>query len=168
MKKILIASLAVMFLLTGCFGKKSITNDFKQDDVNSFINDIYAKVDTELPRLQTSDIDLDQEGVLNSFTGLSSNKGIEFAKYSEPGMGSQAYSLVVIQTNADADKKAMIDEIYNNIDMRKWICVQADKLFVAQYDTLIIMFMAQEDWADDVIKGIKDATDDKLTNIKEK
>ena len=39
------------------------------------------------------------------------------------------------------------EEILNNVDMRKWICVSAEKLYVTNHNNIIFFVMSDEDWA---------------------
>ena len=78
------------------------------------------------------------------YTGLSDGSKISEIAISEPMMG-QAYSLVAIKVaNAD-DAAAVAQEMYDNIDQRKWICVEADDLQVVSYADVVMLIMVGSD-----------------------
>ena len=83
------------------------------------------------------------------YTGLADGSKIAEIAISEPMMG-QAYSLVAIKVaNAD-DAAAVAQEMYDNIDQRKWICVEADTKTAAYIGDTVIFFMVNSSFADQV------------------
>lgn len=83
------------------------------------------------------------------YTGLADGSKIAEIAISEPMMG-QAYSLVVLKvTNAD-DAAAVAQEMYDNIDQRKWICVEADTKTAAYAGDVVMFFMVNSDFAQQV------------------
>jgi hypothetical protein len=94
------------------------------------------------------------------FTGLSDVSKITDASVYESMMGSQAYSLVMVRVAEGADAKAVAQEMTDNIDTRKWICVGADEKIVAGYGDTVMLIMldtqlglAAQDYVD-AFKGI--------------
>ena len=51
--------------------------------------------------------------------------GVKEATASESMMGAQAYSLVVARCDSAEAADKLADQMFNNIDTRKWICVEA-------------------------------------------
>ena len=83
------------------------------------------------------------------YTGLSDGSKISEIAISEPMMG-QAYSLVAVKVvNAD-DAAAVAQEMYDNIDQRKWICVEADTKVAAYIGDIVIFFMVNSSFEDQV------------------
>ena len=83
------------------------------------------------------------------YTGLADGSKIAEIAISEPMMG-QAYSLVAVKVaNAD-DAAAVAQEMYDNIDQRKWICVEADTKVAAYTGDIVVFFMVNADFADQV------------------
>ena len=78
---------------------------------------------------------------IKSFTGLSSAEKLTAAVAYESMMGSQAFSLVLVRTVEGADAKAVAQEMTDNIDTRKWICVGADEKIVAGYGDTVMLIM---------------------------
>ena len=48
-------------------------------------------------------------------------------------MSSQAYSFVAVKFKNAVNIEKVKEEMYNNIDMNKWLCVSADVLYLTNY-----------------------------------
>ena len=127
------------------------------EDMQNMINTIYEGVEAELPStLNTQVIDISNVDILKSYTGLSSNENVDAVVVSEPMIGSQAYSLVLVKAKYGQDANAIAKEMSENIDTRKWICVEAEKLYATSQDNLAILIMASNEWATPVSDRIKE------------
>lgn len=127
------------------------------DDMQNMINTIYEGVEAELPpTLNTQVVDISNVDILKSYTGLSSNENIDAVVVSEPMIGSQAYSLVLVKVKDGQDANAIAKEMSENIDTRKWICVEAEKLYATSQDNLAVLIMASNEWATPVSNRIKE------------
>ena len=84
----------------------------------------------------------DLEGLYYN-TGLDSAENITEAAMFGPMMGSIAYSMVMVRTAEGADVKAVAEAMKNNIDTRKWICVEADDLQVVSYGDVVMLIMVE-------------------------
>ena len=127
------------------------------DDMQNMINTIYEGVEAELPpTLNTQVVDISNLDILKSYTGLSSNENIDAVVVSEPMIGSQAYSLVLVKVKDGQDANAIAKEMSENIDTRKWICVEAEKLYATSQDNLAVLIMASNEWATPVSNRIKE------------
>ena len=127
------------------------------DDMQNMINTIYEGVEAELPpTLNTQVVDISNLDILKSYTGLSSNENIDAVVVSEPMIGSQAYSLVLVKVKDGQDANAIAKEMSENIDTRKWICVEAEKLYATSQDNLAVLIMASDEWATPVSNRIKE------------
>ena len=87
--------------------------------------------------------DTSEDGLwaVSYFTGLSSAENITDVSVYESMTGSQAFSLVMVRTTEGADAKAVAQEMTDNIDTRKWICVGADEKIVAGYGDTVMLIM---------------------------
>lgn len=83
----------------------------------------------------------DGKWALSYFTGLQSADQVTDVCVYEPMMGSQAFSLVMVRTAEGADPKAVAQEMRDNIDPRKWICVGADEILAAGYGDTVMLIM---------------------------
>lgn len=127
------------------------------DDMQNMINTIYEGVEAELPpTLNTQVVDISNVDILKSYTGLSSNENIDAVVVSEPMIGSQAYSLVLVKVKDGQDANDIAKEMSENIDTRKWICVEAEKLYATSQDNLAVLIMASNEWATPVSNRIKE------------
>ena len=86
-------------------------------------------------------VDLTDADSVSYFTGLSDGSKITDAAVYESMMGSHAFSLVLVRTAEGADAKAVAQEMTDNIDTRKWICVGADEKIVAGYGDTVMLIM---------------------------
>ena len=48
-------------------------------------------------------------------------------------MSSYAYSFVAVKFKNGVNIEKVKEEMYNNIDMNKWLCVSADVLYLTNY-----------------------------------
>ena len=87
--------------------------------------------------------DTSEDGLwaIQSFTGLSDASKITDLAVYESMIGAQAFSLVMVRTAEGADTKAVAQEMKDNIDPRKWICVCADEVMVAGYGDTVMFIM---------------------------
>ena len=116
------------------------TQDTADHELSSMIKEIY---EVKNPGLMVADIpvDLSNSDSVKYYTGLSDASKIKEAVASEAMIGSQAYSLVLVQLNDEKDAETVADEMLKGIDARKWICVEADDLQVVGHDDVIMLFM---------------------------
>ncbi len=149
-----VVMLVVIMLVRGR-GNETSTSKFETiDDVKSMVKSIYSDLGDTLPALEFQKLNSSTES-WKYFTGLSDSSNVKFAVVSEPLMNAQAYSLVVLKVKDVSKIESMKQEMYDNIDMAKWICVSAEKLYITNSDDIIFMVMASDDWATPVYNGFK-------------
>ena len=87
--------------------------------------------------------DTSEDGLwaLSYYTGLKSAENITDIAVFEPMMMAQAFSLVMVRVAEGQDAKAVAQEMKDNIDPVKWICVQADDIDAAIYGDLVLFVM---------------------------
>lgn len=149
-----VVMLAVIMLVRGRGNETSTSKFGTVDDVKTMVKSIYKDLGDILPALEFQKINSSTES-LNYFTGLSDSSNVKFAVVSEPLMNAQAYSLVVLKVKDTSKIEDMKQEMYENINMAKWICVSAEKLYITNSDDIIFMVMASDDWATPVYNGFK-------------
>ena len=88
-----------------------------------------------------TDTSEDGKWAVNYFTGLQNADNITDVAVYESMMGSHAFSLVMVRTAEGVDAKAVAQEMTDNIDTRKWICVGADEKIVAGYGDTVMLIM---------------------------
>lgn len=164
---IVIAVIAVLAIITGIV----IWNNQKSNggttietasQMKEMFKSIYNKLGDELPDLETQKIDVSDASMVKAYTGLQSNENVETIVVSEPSMSSQAFSAVAVKVKASANVENMKQEMLDNIDMAKWICVSASNLYITNSGNTIFMVMSDEDWAKPVYDAFKEYVNNKV------
>ena len=144
LKKILSVLLAsvMLFSIAACGDKAPASY---AGTLEELAEAIYAQNPLELMMGPTTQIEITNADNLKYYLGLSDAAGIKEAVFSEPMIGSIPYSLCLVRVTEDADIAAISQSIFDGIDTRKWMCVEADQLIVAHYADIILMIMANSD-----------------------
>ena len=143
----------IIFILVSGGGNKGSFKTSK--DINNIINTINKNNKNILPELETMKIDIKNIDEVTSYTGLKTNNDIESIVVSVPMMTSQAYSVAVVKVKDNADVEKIKQEMLDNIDMRRWICVSAEQLYITNSGNLIFSVMADKDIAKTVYNDFK-------------
>ena len=127
-----------------------VENDFvvEVSELEGVVNSIYENHAPIELMLGTVPINVADADDLMYNAGLASADHVVEAVRSETMMGSQAYSLVVVKVADAADAQAVADEMYDNIDQRKWICVEAGDKMVATFGDIVMLMMVDVEYAD--------------------
>lgn len=159
---VLLTAFIVSVSITGCGSKQNAADNAPgQENVSTqaqtsaassmslteIVDAVYAKKSLKFP-LMTMNVELTDTDALRYNTGLANADKIKEAVVSEPMMGSQAYSMVLVRLNNAADAKEVAQEMKNGIDQRKWICVEADDLKVAASGDVVMLVMISSTFAD--------------------
>lgn len=142
-KKVLALALCfvAIFMITGCGNKNS--------NIEGSLEDLMTKVydgisEEELP-MALGNQELTEENI-EYFIGTKDIKWKE-AMVSESLTGSIAHSVVLIRMEDDATSQDIEEakkEIKEKADPRKWICVEAEKVYVESKGNLIILIMSND------------------------
>lgn len=161
----IVVALVVAIWAAVANGKKTSGEGTKVETVaqiKEMFNAIYTKLKNELPSLETQKIDVSDSTQVNEYTGLKSNENVEAIVVSEPLMSSQAYSAVAVKVKAGANIESMKQEMLDNVDMAKWICVSASNLYITNSGNTIFMVMSDDDWAKPVYDAFKEYVNNKI------
>lgn len=159
-------------MLAGC-GAKEQTAAPQGGNVegtpSEIIEKIYAQHKNIDLNLVTMDVDVSDSDAVAYNTGLTSADKIDSAAVSETMLG-QPYSMVVVKVKNAADAEAVAKEMYNSIDTRKWICVQADTKAAAYSGDVAVFFMVSSDYndvvtTDSIMEAFKAACGGTITQI---
>ena len=134
--------LSVTLLLSGC-GKKEANLTYTPTEI---VEKVYAGLENDLPMLATTEIDDEN---LSYYLGVESLDYKE-AVASEPMIGSIAHSIVVVRMNEGADIEKAKQDIKDNVDPRKWVCVEAESVFVESKGDVIILIMSSNEKAEKI------------------
>lgn len=121
-----------------------------QSELFTVVNEIYENHAAIEFYKDTTQVDISDADTLNYYTGLSSADKLVEVVCSEPMTGSQAYSLVVARVKDAADAQSVAQEIYDNVNQRKWVCVEANDKMAAVSGDLVVFVMVDEVFAPDV------------------
>ena len=119
-------------------------------ELSELVEQIYAAHPVDVMMLQTTAIDLTDTDWYPYQTGLDAEQiaKVDAAVLSEPGVSSQAYSLVLARLKDADDDQEIADAMMDGINMRKWVCVAADKARVVTFDDKVLFVMADSELVD--------------------
>ena len=143
----------IIFILVSGSGDKGSVDTPK--DINDIINTINKNNKNILPELETMKVDIKNIDEVTSYTGLKTNDGIESIVVSAPLITAQAYSVAIVKVKDNADVEKIKQEMLDNIDMRRWICVSAEQLYITNSGNVIFSVMADKDSAKAVYNDFK-------------
>ncbi len=162
MKKILciLLALSMVFAFAACTGNTGDNETTTSPEavapaLTGTLEEIAASIYSNATKIEMMlgepmEIDLADADAANYYLGVSSVDSIERAVFSEPMIGSIAYSMCLVTAKEGADVEALKNDILNGINYRKWMCVAAEKIVVANCGNTVMMVMGQEEVADDV------------------
>lgn len=152
---ILVVALLVGILIVKGAKTTSGLNINNAQDLTSLVDKIYDNVTVEMPDLETQAMDTTDSDMVAMFTGLDSAENIEYLVVSEPLMSSQAYSLVLVKVKEGADANSIAQTMNDNINMAKWVCVSAEKVYTTTSGDIICLVMSDEEKAKSVYDSFK-------------
>ena len=147
-----VISFGIIILVSG---KENTSSLETTKDIIKMISIINKDNKNVLPELETMKIDVKNIDEVTSYTGLTSNDDIESIVVSVPLITSQAYSVAVVKVKDTANVEKIKQEMLDNIDMRRWICVSAEQLYITNSGNVIFSVMAHKDIAKAVYNDFK-------------
>ena len=151
---VIIAAIAVMLNLKKSSGTQNGQLE-TASQMKSMFDSVYSKLKDELPSLETQEIPTNDATQITAYTGIQSTDCVETLVVSEPLMSSQAYSAVTVKVKDGTDIEKIKNEMLENVNMAKWICVSAGKLYITNNGNTIFMVMADEEWSKPVYDEFK-------------
>lgn len=136
--------LSILLVLTGC-GKKINTIEGKMEDL---VNKLYDGVSDDNLPMYLGNIILTEENI-DAYIGTSDIKWKE-AVASESSIGSIAHSVVLIRMDEKATSNDIEDakiKIKDSVNPAKWLCTEAEKVYVESNNDLIVVVMSNENLA---------------------
>lgn len=146
---LLVVMLFMILFVTGCKNK---------EHVEGSLEDIMTKIYKDIPEDNLPMMLENKKVTDENVEYYLGKKGIEYkeALASESGVGSIAYSVVLVRTKENANIEEIKRQIKDNVNPRKWICVEVpkDKVIVENKGDLIILVMVEDkDNRDAIMKG---------------
>lgn len=119
-------------------------------ELSGIVDQIYAAHPVDLMMVETTAVDLTNAEWYPYQTGLNEEQitKVDAAVTSEPGVGSQAYCMVLVRLKDKANGDEIAEAMLDGIDMHKWVCVAADKASVATFDDKALFVMADSELVD--------------------
>jgi len=120
-----------------------------EKEINGTLEEIMEKVygnipEEELP-MMLGNIELTSENV-EGFIGTADVKYTE-AIANESMTGSIAHSVVLLRLENESNAAEVVKTIKDNVNPRKWICVEASKVVVESKGNLVILIMSSDELA---------------------
>lgn len=150
---LLLAGFIILLIVIALvFNNKPKTNETIQtaSDIKRMLKTIYNNLSDTIPDLETKEISLKDKDLVKSLTGLDNTDDIKTLVTSEPLMNAQALEVAVLKTTENANVEKMMQTMQENIDMNRWICVSAEKMYLVSSGDVIFMVMADSDWAQSI------------------
>ena len=141
MKKVIsviMASVLMLCFVTACGGDTSAKGP--DGTLTEIVEKIYESSKPEFG-VMTMEVNVSDSDALKAYTGLDSADKVSEAVASEPMIGSQAYSLVLVRVKNSADAKEVAEAMKNGINQAKWICVEADQIRVSACGDVVMLIM---------------------------
>lgn len=144
---VVVLVVAILFAVSKLNGKAetSLSNVNSGDDLVALVEEIYKGQDNLFSSLETAELDVTDADTVAFNTGLVNGENLEYLAVSQPLMSSQAYELVVAKVKAGVNADAVAKEMAENIDMNKWVCVSANKLYATSSGDIVFLVMAGEE-----------------------
>lgn len=173
MKKILAIVLALVVVVAAfaaCGGTKAPEVTPYEGTLEDLTNALYEANPVEFMVGPAMPVELTDAYAVNGYLGLgeivedengeaapAEDVGIVEATWSESMIGAQPYSLVLAKVADGADMEAIKNAMFNGINTRKWICVEADQLRVVSSANVIMLVMAGSEFAPGLADGMVEA-----------
>lgn len=137
--------------------KSNLPEINSSEDLIALVEKIYEGQEDKLfPSIETREVDVSDEMLINAVTGLTNGENLEFAVASEPMITSQAYSLVLVKVKDGVDPNEIAKEMNEKINTRKWICVAAEKAYTTSSGNVVCLVMSSEDIAKPIYEKFKE------------
>ena len=154
---LLVIGLAVtVIILTNSKANKSSITINSAEDLENLISKVYEGQEDKIPSsAQTQVIDVKDEVMVKSFTGLDNGDDLQYLVVSEPMISSQAYSFVLATVKEGVDANKIAQTIKDQVDYRKWICVSAEKVYTTSSGNIVCLVMSSEEVAKPIYEKFK-------------
>lgn len=120
------------------------------EEVSAFLDEMYTNIPEDMipSSIMTIELDLQDMETITYHTGLTDVSQIEGISLSESMIGSVAYSVMYIRTQEGAEVDQIRQNLMDNVNPAKWICVTAEKQIAGRFGNDIFFVMAPADTAD--------------------
>lgn len=152
---VIVVVLAVV-TLTKPKDEKQIETINSAEELEGLINKVYEGQENLIPdSVQTQVIDIKDDVMVKSYTGLENGNDLEYLVVSEPMISSQAYSFVLLTVKEGVNANKIAETIKDKVDYRKWICVSAEKVYTTSSGNVVCLVMSSEQVAKPIYEKFK-------------
>lgn len=151
-----IVAIAVTIVFMNSKPKTNLEPINSEDDLIALMDKLYEGQENLIPTsLQTQKIDVTDNTMVKSFTGLENGEDLQYLIASEPMISSQAYSVVLAKVKQGANADKIAENIKEQVDYRKWICVSAEKVYTTSSGNVVCLVMSSEQIAKPIYEKFK-------------
>ncbi len=142
MKKLLclLSVLVLSLALVGC-SKAETKNKNIEGSLEDIMTKLYDGIKEEEMPMMVENIPLNEE---NFKAFAFADVKYKEALASESMVGSVAHSVVLIRLEDASKTEEVVKEIKEKADPRKWICVEAENVYVLNKGDLVVLIMSNE------------------------
>lgn len=146
-KRVLFAVITAALVCTAC-GSKQESTDKLNGSLDDIMTGIYERADLSedfragLENFETFELTEDMEIAILGTDEIEYIEGV----VSMPMMSSIAYQCVLLRVSED-DVDTVKQQIQDNTDLNKWICVSAETMLVESRGDVIFFVMGESDTA---------------------
>ncbi len=153
---ILVIVVLAVVILTKPKDEKQVEKINSAEELEGLINKVYEGQENLIPdSAQTQVIDITDDVMVKSFTGLDNGNDLEYLVVSEPMISSQAYSFVLLTVKEGVNADKIAETIKDKVDYRKWICVSAEKVYTTSSGNVVCLIMSSEEVAKPIYEKFK-------------
>lgn len=138
----LLSSLLICLVLVGCKAEENKKqNQNIERSLPEIMEKLYEGIGEEDMPMGLSNTELDDENFqFYAFANVNYKEAIA----SESMTGSIAHSIVLIRLENASDADKAVEDIKNNANPRKWLCVEAENTYVLSKGDLVVLIMSND------------------------
>lgn len=125
--------------------EKNETSANIEGTLEEIMEKLYNGIEQENLPMALSNMEVNEENI-EFYLGTADIEYKE-ALANESMVGSIAHSVVLVRLNNANDASVVVDKIKNNVDPRKWICIEASNVVVKNKGDLVVLIMSNEELA---------------------
>lgn len=153
---IFVTAIVVVVALTSSKSETKLESVNSAEDLVSLMDRVYEGQEGLVPNsVQTQVIDINDDVMVKSYTGLDNGDDLQYLAVSEPMISSQAYSFVLLTVKDGVNTNEIAEAIKDKVDSRKWICVSAEKVYTTSSGNVVCLVMSSEEIAKPIYEKFK-------------
>ena len=152
LKKIIMVIVTILVLVVVAGTVMAVITYFTEEPVKNvegtleeIMTKVYAGIPEENLPMALSNMEVNAENV-EGFLGTA-NVAYAEALANESMVGSIAHSVVLVRLNDAKDADTAVQTIKDNVNPRKWVCIEASNVVVKHKGNLVILIMSNEELA---------------------